>query len=129
MLTDWLGVWLVDQFWNWAFADAVHDRAGPPSPPRGGLDERIEGLVGSADFFGLNYYFRYFVRFAPGTPEVVVMTPGPGLRSELGGTSPVGDSPPEALFLLMREAGSATGCPSTSRRAASRTTRARSAAR
>jgi beta-glucosidase/6-phospho-beta-glucosidase/beta-galactosidase len=35
---------------------------------------------------------------------MVKMTPGPGLRSELGGTSPVGDSPPEALFLLMREA-------------------------
>jgi beta-glucosidase/6-phospho-beta-glucosidase/beta-galactosidase len=56
------------------------------------------------DFFGLNYYFRYLVRFAPGTPETVSMQPGPGLRSELGGTSPVGDSPPEALFLLMREA-------------------------
>jgi beta-glucosidase len=33
-----------------------------------------------------------------------VLEPGPGLRSELGGTSPIGDSPPEALFLLMREA-------------------------
>ena len=31
------------------------------------LDERIDGLAGSVDFFGLNYYFRYFVRFAPGT--------------------------------------------------------------
>jgi beta-glucosidase len=35
---------------------------------------------------------------------MVRMTPGPGLRSELGGTTAVGDSPPEALFLLMREA-------------------------
>jgi beta-glucosidase len=104
MLTDWLGAWFVDQFWNWSFADAVRDGRAQLRLPGATLDERIDGLVGSADFFGLNYYFRYFVRAAPGTPEVVVMTPGPGLRSELGGTTAVGDSPPEALFQLVREA-------------------------
>ena len=66
MLTDWLGAWFVDKFWNWAFADAVHTGQARLRLPGAALDERIEGLVGSADFFGLNYYFRYFVRFAPG---------------------------------------------------------------
>ena len=94
----------VDQFWNWAFADAIRDGRARLRLPGATLDERIDGLAGSVDFFGLNYYFRYFVRLAPGTPEMFAMEPGPGLRSELGGTSPVGDSPPEALFLLMREA-------------------------
>ena len=72
--------------------------------PGASLDERIDGLAGSADFFGLNYYFRYLVRLAPWTKELFVMEPGPGLRSDLGGTPPPGDSPPEALFLLIREA-------------------------
>jgi beta-glucosidase len=73
-------------------------------PDGSSLDERIDGLAGSVDFFGLNYYFRCLARLAPGTPEPIAMTPGPGPRSELGGEEPVGDSPPEALFLLMREA-------------------------
>ena len=104
MLGDWLGSMFVDQFWNWAFADAIRDGRARLRLPGATLDERIDGLAGSADFFGLNYYFRYFVRLAPGTPEMFAMTPGPGLRSELGGNDPIGDSPPEALFLLMREA-------------------------
>jgi beta-glucosidase/6-phospho-beta-glucosidase/beta-galactosidase len=99
-----IGSLFLDQFWNWAFADAVRDGRARLRLPGATLDERIDGLVGSVDFFGLNYYFRYFVRLAPSTPEIFAMEPGPGLRSELGGTSPVGDSPPEALFLLMREA-------------------------
>jgi beta-glucosidase len=101
---DWLADGFVDQFWNWSFPDTLRDGRARLRLPGATLDERIDGLAGSVDFFGLNYYFRYFVRFAPGTPETVSMQPGPGLRSELGGTSPVGDSPPEALCLLMREA-------------------------
>ncbi|HUL76197.1 MAG TPA: family 1 glycosylhydrolase [Vicinamibacteria bacterium] len=104
MLSDWLGAAFVDQFWNWAFADAVRDGRARLRLPGATLDEPVDGLPGSVAFFGLNYYFRYFVRMAPWTPETFVLTPGPGLRSELGGTSPVGDSPPEALFLLMRKA-------------------------
>jgi beta-glucosidase len=101
---DWLGARLVDRLWNWPFPDAVRDGHARLRLPDAALDEPIAGLVGSTDFFGLNYYFRYHVRLAPGAPEGVVLTPGPGLRSELGGPQPVGDSPPEALYLLMREA-------------------------
>jgi beta-glucosidase len=104
MLGDWLAAGIVDSFWNWPFPDAVRDGRARLRFPGASLDERIDGLVGSVDFFGLNYYFRYFARMAPGTPEMIAMTPGPGLRSEVGGSPPVGDSPPEALFLLMREA-------------------------
>jgi beta-glucosidase len=101
----------VDRLWNWSFPDAVRDGRARLRLPGARLDERIDGLVGSVDFFGLNYYFRYFVRMAPGASEMVTMTPGPGPRSELGGTSPVGDSPPEALFLLIREAWRRYGLP------------------
>ena len=104
MLPDWLGAGFVDQLWNWAFPDATRDGRARLRLPGVTLDETIDGLPGSVDFFGLNYYFRYFVRLAPGAPDLFEMTPGPGLRSELGGPPPVGDSPPEALFLLMREA-------------------------
>lgn len=61
-------------------------------------------LRGSVDWFGVNYYFRYFVRFAPGTKETVSMRPGPGMQSELGGDPPPGDCYPEGLLLLMCEA-------------------------
>jgi len=104
MVGDWLAAGFVDQLWNWSFPDAVRDGRARLRLPGASIDERIDGLAGSVDFFGLNYYFRYFVRLAPGAPDLVELTAGPGLRSELGGTEPVGDSPPEALFLLMREA-------------------------
>ncbi len=104
MLGDWLAASFVDQLWNWSFADAVRDGRARLRLPGATLDEGIDGLVGSVGFFGLNYYFRYFVRLAPGSPDMVEMTPGPGPRSEIGGLPPVGDSPPEALLLLMREA-------------------------
>jgi beta-glucosidase len=105
VLTDWLGAKLVDASWNWACADAVRDGRGRLWLPGGGsVDQPIPELAGTTDFVGLNYYFRYFVRFAPGTAEGFAMTPGPGLVSEIGGRDPKGDSPPEALYLLMREA-------------------------
>ena len=104
MLGDWFAADFVDQFWNWAFADAIRDGRARLRLSGATLDQRIEGLTGSVDVFGLNYYFRYLVHLAPGTPETVALEPGPGLRSEIGGNEPIGDSPPEALFLLMREA-------------------------
>jgi beta-glucosidase len=104
MLSDWLAASYADQLWNWSFPDAVRDGRARLSIPGASLDERIEGLVGSTDFFGINYYFRYYVQLAPAAPERVAVTPGPGVRSELGGSDPVGDSPPEALCALMREA-------------------------
>ncbi len=62
LLTDWLGASFVDQLWNWSFADAVRGGRARLRLPGATLDERTDGLVGSVDFFGLNYYFRYLVR-------------------------------------------------------------------
>lgn len=105
MLGDWLAAGFVDGFWNWSFPDAIRDGRARLRLPGARLDERMPELVGSADFFGLNYYFRYRVRLAPGSERTVEMEPGPtALRSELGGRDPVGDSPPEALYALIGEA-------------------------
>ena len=79
--------------------------------PGASVDEAMPDLRGTTDYVGLNYYFRYFVRFAPGTADGLLLTPGPGLVSEIGGSDPMGDSPPEALFLLMREAWRRYGQP------------------
>jgi len=104
MLGDWVAASFLEGFWNWPFADAIRDGRARLQLPGGSLDEPMPELRGSTDYFGLNYYFRYFVRLAPGTPQMVTMEPGPGLRSELTGDPPVGDSPPEALLQLMRAA-------------------------
>jgi beta-glucosidase len=101
---DWLAAGFVDQVWNWAFADAIRDGRARLRLPGSALDERMPELRGSADWFGLNYYFRYFVRLAPGAPDGVRLTAGPGMVSELGGDPPPGDCYPEGLLVLMREA-------------------------
>jgi beta-glucosidase len=111
MLSDWYAASYADRMWNWSFPDAVRDGQARLRLEGATLDEPIAGLAGSTDFFGLNYYFRYFVKLSPGALEMVEVTPGPGPRSELGGSQPVGDSPPEALLLLMREARRRYGLP------------------
>jgi beta-glucosidase len=111
MLTDWLAASFVDRFWNWVFPDAIRDGRARLRLPDGSVDEPMPELRGSTDFFGLNYYFRYRVRPAPGRAEMVAMAPGPGPISEVGGKDPVGDSPPEALLILMREAWRRYGQP------------------
>jgi beta-glucosidase len=104
LLGDWLGAFVIDRFWNWAFADAIRDGRARARLVGAAIDERVDGLAGTADFFGLNYYFRYFVHLAPTTKDLFLLEPGAGLRSDVGGTPPAGDSPPEALFLLLRQA-------------------------
>jgi beta-glucosidase len=111
MLTDWLAASFVGNFFNWVFPDAIRDGRALMRLPGGSVDQPMPELRGSTDFFGLNYYFRYRVRPAPGRPEMVTMEPGPGLVSELGGKDPVGDSPPEGLLILMSEAWRRYGQP------------------
>jgi beta-glucosidase len=110
-LPDWLAVRFVAQAWNWAFYDAIRDGRARLRLPGASIDEPLPDLVGSADYFGLNYYFRYFVHAVPGAPRGVAMRPGPGIQSELGGDPPPGDSYPEGMVLLMREAWSRYGLP------------------
>ena len=103
-LPDWLTVRFVDQAWNWAFYDAIRDGRVRLRLPGVSIDETLPDLEGSADYFGLNYYHRYLLHAVPGAPQGVAMRPGPGMQSELGGDPPPGDSYPEGLLLLMREA-------------------------
>ena len=104
LLTDWIAADRVNAFWDWPFENALRDGRARLPLPGASVDLPMPELRGTADFFGLNYYFRHLVRFAPGQPNGIAMEPGPGLRSELGGNEPAGDSPPEALYLLLREA-------------------------
>jgi beta-glucosidase len=110
-IPDWLTVRLVDQAWNWAFHDAVQDGRVRLRLPGASIDERMPDLAGSADFLGLNYYHRYLLHAVPGAPQGVEMRPGPGMKSELGGDPPPGDSYPEGMLLLMREAWDRYGLP------------------
>ncbi len=103
-LPDWLAVRFVGQAWNWAFYDAIRDGHARLRLPGATIDEPLPDLRGSADYFGLNFYFRYLVHAVPGAPQGVAMRPGPGMQSEIGGDPPPGDAFPEGLLLMMRAA-------------------------
>lgn len=104
VLTDWAAAAFLEGFWNWGFADAIHTGRARFRMPGLALDEPIPDLKGSTDFFGLNYYFHYTARMAPGTASFVSLRPGPGLQSEVGGDPPPGDSPAEGLYVLLGQA-------------------------
>jgi beta-glucosidase len=97
-LPDWIGAREADRGFNWAFYDSVKrgsvtlSLAGFPE-----LDEPVDGLAGSADWFGLNYYRRNVVRFSPGEPGLVELLQGPGPLSDAGV-----EVYPEGLLRLMR---------------------------
>jgi beta-glucosidase len=110
-LLDWLAVRFVDQTWNWSFPDALRDGNVRLRLPGASLDERLPELVGTVDYYGINYYFRYFVRASPGADGGVALRPGPGMKSELGGEPPPGDAYPEGLLRLMRQVHERYGLP------------------
>ena len=70
---------------NWGFQDAIASgrirfkAVGFPS-----VDLPAPELLGSTDFFGLNYYTRHLLSFAPATASKVAEEPGPGPRTDLG---------------------------------------------
>jgi beta-glucosidase len=102
-LLDWLAVRFAHETWNWSLPDALRDGRVRLRLPGVSLDERLPELVGSVDYLGINYYFRYFVHASPGADRGVTLRPGPGMRSELGGDPPPGDAHPEGLLRLMRQ--------------------------
>jgi beta-glucosidase len=51
---------LVEQAWNWDFPDAI--RSGRMRIAASGVARDIEGLAGSQDYVGINYYTRIYVR-------------------------------------------------------------------
>lgn len=99
-LPDWIAARQADAGFNWAFYDSIaagrilFRLAGFPT-----IDEPLESLAGSADYFGINYYRRNRVWFTPGAPGLVRLEPGPGPRSDTGV-----EIYPEGLLRLLRRA-------------------------
>ncbi len=99
-LPDWIAAREADAGFNWAFYDSIErgrihlSLVGFPK-----LDEPLEGLAGSADYLGLNYYRRNMVRFTLGAPGLVTILPGPGQLSDTGV-----EVYPEGLLRLLRRA-------------------------
>jgi beta-glucosidase len=106
-LPDWIAAREADRGFNWAFYDSVLEGAvtfhlaGFPD-----IDEPVEGLAGSADFFGVNYYRRNIVRFSPNAPGLVELLQGPGPLSDSGV-----EIYPEGLLRLTRRVWDRYGLP------------------
>src|SRR5262249_52810016 len=99
-LLDWLAARLSGDAFNWSFYDSISSgriRFMAPGFPR--VDEPLEGLLGSADYFGMNYYRRELVGFSPGSAGLLSRAPGPGPRSDLGW-----EIYPAGLLRLLRQA-------------------------
>ncbi len=97
---DWVAARGAAEAFDWAFYDSIQaGRIKLSAPGFPTLDEPLPELLGSADYFGANYYRRDLVRFAPTAPGVVQILPGPGPRNDLGW-----ETHPEGLLRLVREA-------------------------
>ncbi len=97
---DWIAAHITATGFNWAFYDAIASgriRFAMPGFPQ--LDEPLEELRGSCDWFGVNYYTRDIVRFSPFAAELSTTVPGPGAKSDLGW-----EVYPEGLLYLLRSA-------------------------
>jgi beta-glucosidase len=57
---DRLTAQAIDQAWNWDFNDAIE--SGQLRLSNTKVDKRIEGLKGSEDYVGINYYGRFYVK-------------------------------------------------------------------
>lgn len=90
---------LVSNGFNWSFYESISKGRllfSMPGFPR--LDEPAPELKGTFDWVGINYYRRNLVTFAPGSPGMVDIHPGPGTLSDAGI-----EIYPEGLLALLRE--------------------------
>lgn len=73
---DRLTAQAVDQAFNWDFNDAV--ASGRLKLTNTSIDKEIEGLKGSQDYVGINYYGRFYIKsdiFNPTKPQVLQHDP------------------------------------------------------
>jgi len=100
---------LVEQAWNWDFLDAI--ASGRMRIAASDVDRPIDGLAGTQDYVGLNYYTRVFIKgdlLHPTKPSILMRDPA---RLD----EPVNDmgwtSYPRGLHDLLVKAGRRFGRP------------------
>ncbi|MEW5855347.1 MAG: family 1 glycosylhydrolase [Myxococcota bacterium] len=106
-LLDWVSMHLSGNTFNWTFYDSIQaGRFTFNAPGFPAYDEPVEHLAGSVDYFGVNYYTRRRIRFAPDSPTLVAVEPGEGEKTDLGW-----EIRPEGLLQLLRAAHQRYGLP------------------
>jgi beta-glucosidase len=99
-LLDWAASDIASKGYNWVTYDAIKSgRLVLKVPGWPAVDEAIPDLAGSADFFGLNYYTRYFTHFNPSEPGMLERRPGPGRRTDMDW-----EVYPEGMLRMLRAA-------------------------
>ena len=90
---------MVSNGFNWSFNESIaRGRRLLRMPGFPSLDEAAPELKGTMDWVGINYYRRNLVTFAPGSPGMVDIHPGPGTLSDAGI-----EIYPEGLLALLRQ--------------------------
>jgi len=99
---DRLTAQAVDQAWNWDFLDAIE--TGRLRMANTDVDLPVDGLKGSEDYVGLNYYSRTYIQadlFHPDTPRILMHDPA-------AADEPVNDlgwaSYPHGFYLILTQA-------------------------
>ena len=83
-LFDWLASYFAGRAFNWAVYDSIQNgRVQLWIPGLLKVDEPLPALQGSVDFFGMNYYTRYLMRFSPWAHGMIERRFGPGERSDM----------------------------------------------
>lgn len=96
---DWYVASAAADTFNWAFYDSIAaGRIRLHAPGFPSLDEPLAALRNSADYFGMNYYFRQRVGVNLTSPVLLGNEPGPGPKSDLGW-----EIYPAGLLQLLRE--------------------------
>jgi beta-glucosidase len=73
---DRLTTRMVDQAWNWDFLDAI--QSGRMKLVDTDIDRKVEGLQGTQDYVGINYYTRVYISsdiMHPTEPKIVLRDP------------------------------------------------------
>lgn len=106
-LFDWGATLASGNTFNWVFYDSIQaGRFVLNAPGFPSHDEPVEHLAGSADYLGVNYYTRRRIAFAPSSPTLVDVLPGPGAKTDLGW-----EIYPEGLLQVLRQAHKRYGLP------------------
>jgi len=96
---DWLASYFTGHAYNWSVYDAIQNgrvRLYVPGLLR--VDEPWPALKGSVDFFGINYYTRYLIRFSLRSRGMIERRLGPGDRSDMNW-----EIYPEGLYRMLRK--------------------------